>query len=191
MSLFSSLFKARTLLIVAVALFSGLAVSACGYRPLYGQAATNPKVEANMSAVSIAHISDRIGQKMHTELERRLHPRGTAAMTTHSLRVSLSESSSNFGVARDTSATRADLRLTAKYSLIRNDDSRQVASGSLFAVVSHNILGSDYATLVAGNDARDRAIVDMGEQLERRMAIYFTNPTEPTEPVRPVVSGAK
>ena len=182
-----SLFKVRNFLLLLAAV-CGLTLSACGYRPLYGEAATNPAVEANMSAVSIAPINDRVGQKMHIELERRLHPRGMAAMTTHSLRVSLSESSQNVTVARDTSATRADLRLTAKYRLIRNNDNRQVAKGSLFSVVSHNILGSDYATLVASNSARDWAINDIGEQLERRMAIYFTNPTEPTGPA---TSGVK
>ena len=178
------LFKARNFLLLLTAV-SGLSLSGCGYRPLYGQAATNPGVKANLSAIDISQIPDRIGQKMHIELERRLHPRGQMAASSHNLKITLSQSSQNVTVAKDTSATRANLRLAANYKLIRLSDSREVFSGSLFSVVSHNILKSDYATLVAKNDARDRAVVDMGEQLERRMAIYFTNPTVP------VVNGVK
>ncbi|MCK5545849.1 MAG: hypothetical protein KAI27_00630 [Rhodospirillaceae bacterium] len=179
-----SLFKVRNFLLLLAAV-SVLSLPSCGYRPLYGQAATNPGIKANLSAIDIAQIPDRIGQKMHTELGRRLHPRGQLAASTHNLKIVLSESSQNVTVAKNTSATRANMRLTAKYQLVRLSDRRQVFSGSLFSVVSHNILGSDYATLVAKNSARDWAINDLGEQLERRMAIYFTNPTEP------VINGAK
>ncbi len=178
------LFKARNFLLLLAAV-SGLSLSGCGYRPLYGQAASNPGVATNLSGISIAPIGDRVGQKMHIELERRLHPRGQMAASTHNLKITLSQSSQNVAVAKDTSPTRANLRLTASYVLIRLSDSRKVFSGSLFSVVSHNLLSSDYATLIAKNDARDRAVVDMGEQLERRMAIYFSNPVEP------VVNGAK
>lgn len=175
MLLFKSLFKVRNFLLLSAAL-SGLTLAGCGYRPLYGQASTSPTIRAQLSSIEILPIGDRVGQQMRTELGQRLHPRGQAGVTTHQLRVALSQTTQNIAIAKDTSATRANLRLNANYRLVRQSDQFEVMNGSLFSTVSHNILESEYATLIASKDARNRAISDLSEQLERAMAIYFSKP---------------
>ena len=175
MSLFKISFFSRLLLIGLVA-FSTLSIAACGYRPLYGKASVNPATEANLAAIEIAPIYERIGQMLHTELGRKLHPRGQARATTHTLRITLSQSTAHLAVAKDTAATRANYRLSANYTLVRKSDGREIISKSLFSTVSYNILSSDYANAVAAKNAQERAVNDVSEQLARRMAVYFNIP---------------
>ena len=173
MSLFNLSFFPRFLLIV-LGIFSVLSLSACGYRPLYGAASANPATEANLAAIEIAPLYERTGQILHTELGRRLYPRGgQAGITTHILRITTTQSTTNLAVAKNTAATRANYRLNASYQLIRKSDQRPVLSNSIFSTISYNILSSDYANTVAAKNARERAAMDISEQLAQRMAIYF------------------
>jgi len=172
MSLFNLSFFPRFLLIV-LGTFSVLSLSACGYRPLYGAASANPATEANLAAIEIAPLYERTGQILHTELGRKLYPRGQAGITTHTLRITTTQSTTNLAVAKNTAATRANYRLSASYQLIRKSDQRPVLSNSIFSTISYNILSSDYANTVAAKNARERAAMDISEQLAQRMAIYF------------------
>jgi len=175
MSLFKISFFSR-LLLIGLVTFSMLSLSACGYRPLYGKASLNPATEANLAAIEIAPLYERIGQMLHTELGRKLYPRGQARAATHTLRVKISEGTSHLAVAKNTTATRANYRLVANYSLVRKSDGREVISKSLFSTVSYNILSSDYANSIAAKNAQERAVNDVSEQLARRMAVYFNVP---------------
>ena len=171
MSLFSFRF-----IVVALGLVFGLALSACGYRPLYGTSSINPNTEINLSAVEIAPLYDRVGQMLHTDIGRRIYPKGQAASATHNLRISLSENTQHLAVARNTAATRANYTLKSTFQLIRNSDSKEVFKGSLFSTVSYNIISSDYSNLIAADDARERAVRDVGEQIARRLGAYFNIP---------------
>lgn len=175
MSLFNFRFFIIALGLVA-GLVSTLALSACGYRPLYGTSSLNPTTEANLAAIEISPLYERTGQMLHTELSRRLYPRAQAQITTHTLLLKLSEGTQHAAIARNTAATRANFTLRTEFQLVRKSDSREVFKGSLFSTVSYNILASDYSNMVAADDARERAVKDTSEQLARRMASYFNIP---------------
>lgn len=178
---------ATTLLLVAAA-----GLGACGFKPLYGQNnlqdGASAQAQTQLATVTIEHISDRVGQMMRTELKRRLAPRGQKA-DNYRLHVTISESLSALAVEQNAFATRANLALTANYRLVRVSDGFELTAATPRQVASYNILTSDYATLSAQEDARERAVKALADTIHTRLAIYFEGPgkvvAKPQTPTNP------
>lgn len=98
-------------------------------------------------------------------------PAPTPAFT---LVVELSESTASLAVEKDSSATRANLTITASFRLKQNADGKQLTAGSVRSVNSYDILLSDFATLAAENDARKRAAKDVADGIVDRLAIFLS-----------------
>ena len=177
MSLFDCRYRA-----VSIAALVGvtMALGACGFRPLYGQ----DNAIANMSGqtlealatIHIGTIANREGQMLRTALERRLSTRPNTAASLYTLNVTLQESVQELAVERNSFATRANLTLTATYTLVRNSDRFVLAKGAPRAVGSYNLLASQYGTLKAQTDARRRAIETLADDLHTRLSVYFAGP---------------
>ncbi len=144
--------------------------AACGFRPVYGGGAP---VRADMAAVEIALIADRPGQLLRNALLDRLSPKGAAQSPRHVLVVELSESKQNLAIRRDDSATRANLILTAHFSLRERQSSEVVLEGSSRSFNSYNISTYEFATLTAETDARRRATRELADDIATHLALYF------------------
>lgn len=153
---------------------SGLALwlAACGYQPLYGQNAGGEATQRHLASIHVKTIADRDGQRMRTALKQRLAPRARNLTKVYELNVTLNESVSELAVERNAFATRANLSLTANYSLT-NQQREELLNAKVNTVASYNILTSDFATLAAKDDARKRAIEDLADTLRTRLAAYF------------------
>lgn len=172
----------RTTRIMTAAALLGvtLVLGACGFRPLYahnpaGGAGGQQSVTA-LAAVKVNVIAEREGQMMRTALQRRLAVRPSGAPARYTLSVKLKEAVRKLAVERNSFATRANLMLTATYSLTRISDGRQLTNGHPRSVASYNILSSQYATLAAQTDARARAIDALADDIHARLASHFTGP---------------
>lgn len=165
-------------------LATSLTLTACGYKPLYGQNGATAQTTQHMASVNIKPISDRVGQLMRTALKRRLAPKAQNIAKVYELSVSLSESISTLAVEESSFATRANLNLSASFQLVRNADSAILVDGSLKTVSSYNILSSDFATISAKNDARERAVEDLAATLHTRLGIYFKGPGAVQAPLK-------
>ncbi|MEQ8967606.1 MAG: LPS assembly lipoprotein LptE [Azospirillaceae bacterium] len=164
----------RSLLRAAAGLSAAGLLSACGFRPLYGEgsAAGGDVVEA-LGRIDVAPIREREGQMMRALLLRRLNPSGRPADPDYELRVSLSESTEDLGIRRDDTATRANLTLRARIELRDIEADEVVLARSLDTVTSYNILDDLYATLAVERDARERAIQSLSETIRTQVALYF------------------
>lgn len=183
MSSFSPLGAARAAAILVVIAAGGL-TAACGYRPLYGQAATpDAAVTRELAAIAVKQIPDRIGQQMRTALERRLRLKGQPEIR-YALTVGLGESLQTLAEERSGDVTRANLALTGTYTLVRAADGARLTHGKARAVASYNLLDSHFATLAAQDSARERAIELLADELRTRLAVYFQGPrgAGPTAP---------
>ncbi|HEY9078578.1 LPS assembly lipoprotein LptE [Magnetovibrio sp.] len=165
-------------------LVAGLALSACGYRPLYGQNTSAPAAQQHLESVNVKPIPDRVGQMMRTALTRRLSPRGAKSSHAYDVVITLDESVTTLAVERNAFATRANLTLSANYLLTRRADHATLTSGSVKSVASYNILASDFATKAAKDDSRNRAIQDVADTLRTRLAIYFQGPGQNQPPLK-------
>ena len=158
-------------ILLAAALAAGL--SGCGFRPLHGHGGGG--AQQDLATVRIAQIPDRIGQKLHNRLVDRLTPKGQPARPAYVLSVSLTESLHNLAIRKDESATRANLTLTANFSLVRSGGGSSF-NGVAMSTNSYNILQSNFATLSAENDARDRALRVLADEIRARVSAALVNP---------------
>ncbi len=156
-----------------------LALSGCGFQPMYARTESAPVSPADqMAAIRIAPLPDRIGQQMHNLLRDRLNPRGQPREPAYLLNLRLSESRQELGVRKDETATRANLFVSASFSLREMKSKRVVLSGSTTSVNSYNILTGQFATTFSENDARKRALRELSDTIRTRLGIYFSKIAE-------------
>ena len=150
-----------------------LLLASCGFRPLYKSGGG----EAALSSVQIDVIKDRMGQQLRSMLIDRFSPRGKAPRADYRLSVALTESKAGLAIKKDETATRANLTIAAKFKLVAIRNSQLGSfTGEAFSTNSYNILTSDFATLSAERDARDRALRSLAEEIRLRVASALKNP---------------
>lgn len=168
--------KRPTSLAMPLALLIGL--GACGFRPLYSER-HNVGVTAELAATRIDLIADRTGQKLHNFLLDRFNPKGLAARPRYGLKVTVQTRRRELGIRKDETATRANLTLTARYTLRDWRTNRSLYQGTSSSTNSYNILESDFATLTALNDATTRAARELSEKIKTRLSIFFSRARRP------------
>ena len=149
-----------------------LLVGACGFRPLYG-GYRDGAAPAELAAIKIDSIQDRIGQQVHNHLLDLINPRGRPAVPRYRLRVTLSENIGKLAIRKSELATRANFRLIANFVLYPIDSNEVLISGDSVVVSSYNILTADFATLISEKDARARAAREVAADVGSRLAVYF------------------
>ena len=155
----------------AVALAAGAA--GCGFQPLY---ATDGSARGQLARIHIDQIADRTGQQLRNALLLSFPPGDPNAPAAWRLRVTLKEDKEELGVEKQDVATRANLTLTAFYTLEDAASDKKAMSGDLRSVNSYNILQSPYGTLAAERNARARAVRQIADGLTARLAAWFSRP---------------
>lgn len=150
-----------------------LSLSACGYRPLYGD--PGRVTAAGMETVKIGLIEDRTGQFLRNLLLDQVNPNGEPIDPEYKLTVSLNESRRDLGLRKDETATRANLIITASYQLTKNGHEKPVMSASSRSTNGFNIVNSEFATRASQADARKRAARELSDKIALRLAIYFNS----------------
>ena len=165
----------------AAALLAGiaLALSACGFRPLY-EVTDDQAVPpiGHMAEILISPLPDRIGQQMHNLLRDRLNPAGQPLDPAYTLDIRLSESKTELGIREDEFATRANLNLSAQFTLNSTPLGSRLYSDRVRSVTSYNILTSPFATGFAEDDARARALRELADAIQTRLGIFFSRKDE-------------
>ena len=162
------------ILIVALTL---LALSACGFRPLYG---TTPKVEngtvaSTLAQVQIDNIPDRSGQYLRNALMDRFYRHGRPVDPLYTLQVTnLTENLTDLDITKSGSATRAQLRLEIDITLVDHRGAQTAMKRRLVAITSYNVLNSQFTTRVSEEAARQSALDDLAAQIERHMALFLS-----------------
>lgn len=157
----------------ALLLVGLLGLTACGFEPLYGDQDQGAATEDLLSRVSVPPIADRLGQLVRIELTNRLAQR-PAPEPLYVVEVKLTESEQGLAVRRDASATRANLIITAEFTLKAIGTEGSLMSGSIRSSNGYDILISDFATLAAETDARRRGARDIADAIVDRLAVYLS-----------------
>lgn len=156
----------------AAAALSGLA--GCGFQPLHAQRSDESSIATDLAAVRIDPLRDRVGQQMHNFLRDRLNPHGQPVSPSYRLQVRLTERLSELGVRRDETATRANLRMEADFQLLDMNGDQPLFSGRSSSTTSYDILNNPFATTVSEDNARERALREVADDIQARLALYFT-----------------
>ena len=159
-------------MIRAVALIAGLALAACGFRPLYGGASGATR-RLELSQIAVSPIESKLGTDLRNELIDRLTPSGEPGFPQYRLDLTLHEYREGLGIQPDASVTRWNYELTASYQLLDLGTGKVITKGTASSIAAYSVVNSQFATLSAEEDAERRTAIDLGDELELRLALFF------------------
>jgi LPS-assembly lipoprotein len=151
-----------------------LGLSGCGYHALYGDHANGVSAD-ELALIYVAGIPDRPGQQLRNFLVTNLNPSGQPSQPIYALNVSLGVASTGVGLSRDNTTSRTSITTTATYTLVDSASGKAVFSAVSRATDAYDVLLSDYATLVSRDDAVNRALREVSDDIRTRLAVYFQN----------------
>ncbi|MCR9219450.1 MAG: LPS assembly lipoprotein LptE [Alphaproteobacteria bacterium] len=165
---------ARRRLVLLGAAASLAALSACGFQPAYTPQRTAAggvmTPMADLQAIEVVPIAERRGQILHNLLLDRLNPRGRPQQPLYRLTTGVAVSVQGLGVLADATSSRSRVVVTATSTLSGAGDPQVFEAR---AVSSFNTTESDYATLVAEDEAIERALRTIADQLMLEIAAFF------------------
>lgn len=158
---------------VAVSVLStAMMLQACGFQPLYGGGEAGV-TRSQLATIRIAPIRERAGQQLHNALRDRLNPLGQPTEPIYVLDVQLDERTNKLGFRKDQTATRAELILNATFEITDKRTGERVLRDRHTVTNSYNILDSEFATIAARADARERGIDVMADAIRLRVANFL------------------
>jgi len=150
---------------------SCLLLAACGFKPLYEAGGSSQAMQAELSAIEIGPISDRLGQIMRNRLLDRLN---TSGVQNYRLDVVLEQSSEGYGVRPDAATTQEQVTMVAVAKLVSLKDQSVMFEETLRARASFDIVLSDFATVTQREDSARRLVLELAERIHRRLALHFS-----------------
>ena len=149
-----------------------LLVAGCGWEPLYADRESGP-ADAELSAIRVAPIPERIGQHLAWAMRESLNPTGIATPQRYLLRITLQAARSDLGVQVQGFGTRGRLDVAAGFFLNDIASNKQLLSGGSHVAESFDILANEYSNLVAEEDARTRAVEQLRREITSRLIVFM------------------
>jgi len=144
------------------------ALSACGFRPLYGEDSPEQALRGRLAVGKITHgtLPDRLGFRLAEALRSGIGEGGTPQY-----RIDADVTVTEFGLAitPDNATTRYNLTGTANWSLTPLAGSQPVMKGVAESHTAYSATASVYATRIARRDAESR----LGRALAERILIQI------------------
>lgn len=145
-----------------IAIMTVLFLAACGFRPLYATAEGGGTGLTRMALVKV-EAPEAIGDIVSRAFERRITG-GDGAL--YDLSVKASEQAERLAVQIDASVTRYNYRLVGDYTLVERGSGKRY-TGSVTSIASFNVVNSQYSTLYAEEQAKEKAAAQLVEDIER------------------------
>lgn len=159
--------------LVAVPLAAALgSLGGCGWEPLYADRQTGPG-DAELRAIRVLPIPERIGQKLEIALRDSFNPQGISTPQRYTLQILLQVSQLNLGISTQGTGTLGRIDVYATYYLREIKTGSLLVSGTVHANDSFDLVASGYANVVAMNDAQTRIVEELRRDLVTRLTIFL------------------
>jgi LPS-assembly lipoprotein len=158
--------------LLALALGPPLALSGCGWTPLYGEPASGPASE-ELRAVRVEPILERIGQRLQIALRSSLNPTGEPTPARYRLRTTLVTGLSNLGIESQGLASLGKLDVYATYYLIDNKSGNTLLVNTVHVANSFNLNPNQYSTVVGEDDAAVRSAAELNQEIVTRLTLFM------------------
>ena len=163
---------ARRSVLLTLALGPPLALSGCGWAPLYGEATSGPASE-ELRAIHVDPIPERIGQRLAIALRNSLNPTGEATPERYRLQTTLSTSLSNLGIESQGLASLGQLNVYATYTLIDSKSHQSLLVNTVHVANSFDLNPNQYSTVVGSDDAAVRSAAELNQEIVTRLALFM------------------
>jgi LPS-assembly lipoprotein len=162
-----------------------LALGGCGFTPLYADFETR-RADADLRAIRVAPSAERAGQRLELGLRNSFNPEGIPDPQRYVLSTILQTSRSDLGVQSTGIGTRGKLDATATFRLNELRNGAQLFVDTSQVVETFDIVANEYASLVAEEDARYRAVEELRRDMVTRLTLFLQRrAAEPKPPGAP------
>lgn len=155
-------------------LAASIALSGCGFRPLYAQ----PGVVSNLTAVDVVAPEGRAGFLLRQRLDDTL-ARNHDAAPAYRMNLTVRETRYPRGVRIDNVATRYEYVLTAGYTLSRLPNGEVAHKGVVRVELTYDSADQPYAAIAAHQDAEERAAQEAARRIGIELAAWLAEGGKP------------
>jgi LPS-assembly lipoprotein len=148
-----------------------VALAGCGFHPLYAPRGARDW-DSDLAAINVLRINDRPGQILALALRENLNPAGVSVARRWDLRTGLLVTRSDLGIQRNATATTSEITVYANFQVVEASSGKVVYSSTSNAVGDFDQVEDAYATQVAADGARDRALRQVADEMTLRLAIF-------------------
>ena len=160
-----------------LALAVGVALSGCGFQPVYMPTASGKAgaAQRELAAIQVDIIPDRPGQLLRQALQDRLEMGSSGIARRYELSVSFGISGEGIAIQQDTNVTRLRMIGSATWSLVAQDPGRtKLTSGFAKSVDAINIFDTQYFAADQENEVVQRRLAEaLAEQITLQLATFF------------------
>lgn len=162
----------RCRVLLTLALGPPLALSGCGWAPLYGEPTSGPASE-ELRAIHVDPISERIGQRLKIALRNSLNPTGEPTPERYRLQTTLSTSLTNLGIQSEGLASLGKLDVYATYNLIDSKSHKTLLVNTVHVANTFNLNPNQYSTVVGEDDTAVRSAGELNQEIVTRLALFM------------------
>lgn len=147
----------------------------CGFHPVYGThgAESGSPVAIDLNNIALDNIPDRDGQMLRNNLVDRMYGGNRPEKPAYTLKVKIRNTEQDLGILANATATRELLDMYGDYSLT-DVQGKEILKGTAHSVASFDKLDQMYGTVAARENAHERTLHEIGEQIVNRLSLYFS-----------------
>jgi LPS-assembly lipoprotein len=149
-----------------------LALSGCGWAPLYAEPASGPATE-ELRAIYVEPILERIGQRLQIALRSSLNPTGEPTPQRYRLRITLATYLTNLGIESQGLASLGKFDVYATYTLIDSKSQQTLVVNTVHVANSFDLNPNQYSTVVGEDDAAVRSAAELNQEIVTRLALFM------------------
>ncbi len=165
----------KRLTILAALASAALAVSGCGFSPIYAQ----PSGGAGAAAAPLRNIAveARGAERVDYIFERTMSDKLGAYSPSgvYKLETVLEENRLGFGIRVDDVATRYESTVTVNYRLIRVSDGAILTRGARSGVASYDVSDDPFSELTAEERSIERAVEVAADKVRLDLTLFFAD----------------
>jgi LPS-assembly lipoprotein len=160
----------RALVGAALGMLAVSLLAGCGWEPLYANRESGP-VDAELRAIRVLPIPERIGQNLALALRNSLNPGGEPTPQHYLLRTTLQVARTDLGIQTQGFGTLGRVDAFATFSLGDLRSGTQLFAGNSHTAESFTINSNEYSDVVAEDDARNRAVEQMRGDIVNQLTL--------------------
>lgn len=149
------------------------AAAGCGFQPVYGKYSAAQVASAELQDVRIRAIPDRYGQMLTNKLVDRMYTTARPKNPRYELETVLSMQERQLGIQKDATATRGELMVTANVAIYDSETQSELYRTTVRTRVAYNILEGQYGNLIGRENAYERGLNDVADDIVTRTALFL------------------
>lgn len=161
-----------------------LALSACGFEPLYVERQSGEKwyykgefdtsITEEIAQIKVEPIAGRVGQLVRNDLLDSFTPKGMPDKPKYRLEITdIEENTAKQAMRDDITATRERVEYKLKYTLYDASNGEKLVSGDTLALLGYDIMANPYSTTFSQKKIEKDAAKIMSNDISLRIGAYF------------------